>query len=236
MRTPSREQQAGLLTEYDAESAYTLAYQTLFTNIRFNWNTTPGRSHTLLLTTPAAYTGKSIALTNIAITAAQNGNPTILVDADIDATDIQQCLGLGEHPGLSDLLLMEDAITPQKIAPHLQKTSVPGLVLLSRGSKIQQAQNMSRQLSFKLQSIIDGLDQLLQGGEGQEGREGRKGLIIFNSLPVLLSVDAALISTLVDQTFLLVVTGQTTRMQARKAYEQLERVHAKVAGLVMLNS
>lgn len=231
MRTPSQERQAGLLTEYDAESAYTLAYQTLFTNICFNWDTTPGRSHTLLLTTPAAYTGKSLALTNIAITAAQNGYPTILVDADIDATDLQQCLGLGEHPGLSDLLLMEDAITPQKIAPHLQKTSIPGLVLLSKGSKIQQAKNMSRQLSFKLQSVIDGLDQLLRGGE-----ERQTGLIIFNSLPVLLSVDAALISAFVDQTFLLIVTGQTTRMQARKAYEQLERVHAKVAGLVMLQS
>jgi len=231
VRTPSQERQAGLLTEHAAESAYTLAYQTLFTNIHFNWNTTPGRSHTLLLTTPAAYTGKSLALTNIAITAAQNGHPTILVDAAIDAPDLQQCLGLGENPGLSDLLLMEDAITPQKIAPHLQKTSIPGLVLLSRGSKIQQAQNMSRQLSFKLQGVLDGLDQLLQGGE-----ERRTGLIIFNSLPVLLSVDAALISACVDQTFLLIVTGQTTRMQARKAYERLERVHAKVAGLVMLQS
>ncbi|MBA2681158.1 MAG: hypothetical protein H0U76_22510 [Ktedonobacteraceae bacterium] len=228
MRMPSRERQAGLLTEYDADSAYALAYQTLFTNIRFNWNTTPGRSHTLLLTTPAAYGGKSLALANIAIIAAQNGYPTLLVDADRDPTDFQQRLGLGEHPGLSDLLLMEDAITPQKIAPLLQKTSIPGLVLLSKGSKIQQAQNMSR--LFKLQSVIDGLDQLLQGGEGQTG------LIIFNSVPVLLGVDAAQISTLVDQTFLLIVTGQTTRMQARKAYEQLDRVHAKVAGLVMLDS
>ena len=229
MGTPSREQ-AGLLTEYAAESAYNLAYQTLFTNIRFNWDTIPGRSHTILLTTPAAYTDKATTLANIAITAAQNGNPTILVDADTYATDLQQSFSLGEHPGLSDLLLMEDAITPQKIAPHLQKTFIPGLVLLSRGSKIQRTQDMSRQFSFKLQNIIDGLDQLLKGGDG------RTGLIIFNSLPVLLSIDAALISAFVDQTFLLIVAGQTTRAQARKAYEQLERVHAKVAGLVMLNN
>lgn len=229
MGTRSQEQ-VGLLTEYGAESAYNLAYQTLFTNIRFNWDTTPGRSHTVLLTTPAAYTHKSTILANIAITAAQSGNPTILVDADIYATDLQQCFSLGEHPGLSDLLLMEDAITPQKIAPHLQKTFVPGLVLLSRGSKIQHAQDMSRRFSFRLQSIIDGLDQLLKSGGDQAG------LIIFNSLPVLSGIDAALISAFVDQTFLLIVTGETTRAQARKAHEQLERVHAKVAGLIMLNN
>jgi Mrp family chromosome partitioning ATPase len=192
---------------------------------------TPGRSHTLLLTTPAAYPDKSLALTNIAITAAQNGYPTILVDADRDATDLQPRLGLGEYPGLSDLLLMEDVITPQKIAPHLQKTSIPGLALLSRGSKIQQTQNMSRPL--KLSSIIESLDQLLRSDVRPEGQTG---LIIFNSLPVLLGVDAATISTLVDQTFLLIVAGQTTRSQARKAYEQLERVHANVAGLVLLQS
>ncbi len=230
MGTPSQQEPVGLLTEYDVESAYNLAYQALFTNIRFNWTATPGRSHTILLTTPAAYTGKSTTLANIAITAAQNGYPTILVDADIHATDLQQCFGLGGHPGLSDLLLMEDAITPQKIAPHLQKTFIPDLVLLSRGSKTQKAQDMSRQFSFKMQNIIDGLDQLLKGGGDQAG------LIIFNSLPVLLSVDAALISAFVDQTFLLIVAGETTRAQARKAHEQLERVHAKVAGLIMLNS
>jgi Mrp family chromosome partitioning ATPase len=48
-------------------------------------------------------------------------------------------------------------------------------------------------------------------------------------------VDAPLISSLVEQTFLLISAGQTTRMQAKKAQEQLQLAHAKLAGIVMLD-
>ncbi|GAC1365641.1 MAG: hypothetical protein NVS2B12_12700 [Ktedonobacteraceae bacterium] len=229
MGTPARTQNR-LVTDYDAGSAYNLAYQTLFTNIRFNWDTMPGQPHTILLTTPADYAGKSVALANVAITAAQNGVSTILVDADMQSADLQQYFGMDVHPGLSDLLLMEGAITTQKIAPYLQKTFMPNLALLSMGSKVQRSPDMSRELSFKLKSVIDGLQQLLKGDEE------RPGLILFNSLPVLSGIDATLIGASTDQVFLLITVGQTTRTQARKAYEQLERVHAKVAGLVMLDA
>jgi capsular exopolysaccharide synthesis family protein len=224
------QKQVKLVTDYDAESAYNLAYQTLFANIRFSWSNTPGQFHTVLFTTPATYTDKGTALANTAITAAQNGTPTVLVDADIHGTGLQQYFDLGEHPGLSDLLLMESATTLQKIGSCLQKTFLPDLTFLSAGSKIQQPQDISKQLSFKLKNIIDGLRQLF------EGDENRQGLIIFNSPPVLSSIDAALISALVDQTFLLIASGQTARAQAKKAYEQLERAHAKITGLIMLDA
>jgi Mrp family chromosome partitioning ATPase len=226
---PAQEQNR-LVTNYETESAYNLAYQTLFTNIRFSWDTIPGQFHTVLATTPASYANQGITLVNIAIAAAQNGTPTVLIDADIHNTGLQHCLGLGEHPGLSDLLLMESAITLQKMGSCLQKTFLPDLTFLSIGSKIQQPQDISRQLSFKLKNIIDGLRQLL------EGDEKRQGLILFNGPPVLSSSNTALISALVDQTFLLIASGQTTRAQAKTACEHLERAHAKVAGLVMLDA
>ncbi len=229
MGTPSQEQ-AKLLTDYDTGSAYNLAYQTLFANVRFSWDNTPGQFHTVLFTTPATYANKNITLANIAIAAAQNGTPTVLIDVDVHASGLQQYFGLGEHPGLSDLLLMESAITLQKLGSCLQKTPISDLTFLSAGSKIQQPQDISRQLSFKLKSIIDGLRQLL------EGDESRQGLIIFNSPPTLSSIDTALISAFVDQTFLLIASGQTTRAQAKKARELLERAHAKVAGLIMLDA
>lgn len=228
MGMPSQEQ-VTLLTDYDATSAYSTAYQALYTNIRFNWDNEETRQHTILLTTPATYTGRAAAAANIAIAAAQDGMPTILVDADLHAPGLQQRFGLGEHPGLSDLLL-EGTITPQKIVPFLQKTFIPELALLGTGSKTQQAQEASHHLSAKLKDVIDGLRQLLNSSES------RPALIIFNSPPVLSGIDASVIGASVDQTFLLIATGQTTRTQARKAHEQLERVHAKMAGLIMLDA
>jgi hypothetical protein len=38
-----------------------------------------------------------------------------------------------------------------------------------------------------------------------------------------------------DQTFLTIATGHTTRTQAKRAQEQLERANAKLAGCIMLD-
>jgi capsular exopolysaccharide synthesis family protein len=222
------QEQVTLLTDYDKNSAYSQAYQTLYTNIRFNWDDKAEQQHSILLTTPAEYAGRAAAPANIAIAAAQNGTQTILIDADLQAPSLQQRFGLGEQRGLNELL-MESAITPQKIAPYLQKTFIPNLALLCAGSTSQSAQDTNRQLASRLQTIVAGLYELLKSSESHAG------LIIFNSPPVLTSLDATLISTCVEQTFLLIATGRTTRVQARKAQEQLERVHAKLAGLIMLD-
>jgi len=49
------------------------------------------------------------------------------------------------------------------------------------------------------------------------------------------SADASVISSIVDQTFLLVIIGQTKRTQALKAQKQLERAHAKSVGVIILD-
>ena len=51
---------------------------------------------------------------------------------------------------------------------------------------------------------------------------------------MLLGADASLIGALVEQTFLAVITGQTTRAQAKQAQEQLQQAHAKLAGIIMV--
>ena len=54
--------------------------------------------------------------------------------------------------------------------------------------------------------------------------------------PVLAGADASLIAALVEKTFLSIIVGHTTRAQARQAQEQLQRAHAKLAGIIMLNA
>lgn len=223
------QEQVALLTDYDTNSIYSKAYQTLYTNIAFDWDRAQRKQLAILLTTPAAYraSAHATAPANVAIAAAQNGIPTILVDADLDTASLQQRFAIGEHSGLSDLLA-ESAITPQKVVPHLSKTFIADLFLLSAGTTSQQAPEVHRLLAARLASVLTGLRQFLAN------YQDRPGMIIFNSAPVLANVDAALISALVDQTFLLIAAGQTTRAQAKKARAQLERAHAKLAGLIMV--
>jgi succinoglycan biosynthesis transport protein ExoP len=222
----SSQEHVTLLTDYDPTSAYAIAYQELFTNIRFSWDRQQTQ-HTVLLATPAANPGHSAVAANVAIAAAQNGVQTVLVDADLVSPTLHLRFGVGEQPGLSELL---SSTTPfqQEITPYLNKTFIPNLFLLCAGKLLPQ-QESSRLLLSGLENIISSIQHKLNT-TNQQG-----SLVIFNSPPILQNLDATLISAQVDQTFLFVVTGQTTRSQARRAYTSLERAQAKLAGLVMID-
>jgi Mrp family chromosome partitioning ATPase len=146
--------QQALLTDYNADSAYSIAYQTLYANIRFNWDSAQTRQHSILLATPAAYPGQATAVANIAIAAAQNGTPTILVDANLHASGLQQLFKTNAPTGLSDLLLTNREITAQALTSHLCETDMPRLRLLSAGKALAQPQEIARLLTARLQDLL----------------------------------------------------------------------------------
>lgn len=218
-----------LLTDYDAGTAYSEAFHTLFANIRFNWESDASISsqvHTLLLTTPSAYAEQAAAAANLAIVAAQSGTATILVDADLRRPSLQQRFGLERSAGLSDLLMKEEP-TPQKVASYLQSTFIPCLRILSAGTS--SAQGAALLLSSKLEKCLCSIRQVLAESES------KPGMVIYHSAPALAGADASIIGALVEQTLLTVIVGRTTREQAKQAQEQLQRAHTKLAGLILLN-
>lgn len=218
-----------LLTDYDAGTAYSEAFHTLFANIRFNWESdasTSSQVHTLLLTTPSDYAEQAAAAANLAIVAAQSGTATILVDADLRRPSLQQRFGLEKSSGLSDLLLEEEP-TSQKVASYLQSTFIPCLRVLSAGAS--SAQGAALLLSSKLERCLCSIRQVLVESES------KPGMVIYHSAPALAGADASLIGALVEQTLLTVIVGRTTREQAKQAQEQLQRAHTKLAGFILLN-
>jgi len=219
--------QVALLTDYDAGSAFSEAYHTLYANIRFSWDSEKKKQHTLLLSTPSTYAGQAAVAANVGIAAAQSGTPTILVDADLRAPSLEQRFGLGKSAGLCDALL-EELISAQKIEQFLSKTFIADLRLLSAGSSptIEAAALL---LSEKLPEVIQSIRHCVLE------TEAGPGLVIFNAPPVLIGPDASLIGALVEQTILTIAKGHTTRAQAKQAQEQLQRAHANLAGIVMLD-
>jgi capsular exopolysaccharide synthesis family protein len=222
---PSQEQVA-LLTDYDAGSAYSTAYQTLYANIRFNWDSERLKQQTILIATPTATPRQSEVVANIAIAAAQNGTPTIVVDANFRAPGLQQRFGVGESKGLTDLLT-ENVALPQAIASYLNPTFVPDLRLLCTGKTPVSTHNLL--LSEKLRDVTASLRQFLAE------TEHKPSLILFNSPPVLTGIEASVISTLVEQTFLTITLGRTKHAHAKQAQQQLQRAHAKLAGVILLD-
>ena len=219
-------EQVALLTDYDTGSAYSAAYYTFYANIRFNWNNEQ-HIHTLLLAPPAHYAAQATVAANTAIVAARSGMPTILVDADLRSPGLEQRFGLEKKAGLSDLLTVPaESITTEKVQEHLRETFVAGLRLLSAGTAVEGPPLL---LSPNLQVVIQQISLLLSEAENA------KGVVIFNSPPVVAGPDASLVGALVEQTILTIGKGRTTRLQAKQAQEQLERAHANLVGIVMLD-
>lgn len=221
------QEQVALLTDYDAGSTFSEAYHNLYANIRFSWESKKRQQHTLLLCTPSTHAGQASVAANVGIAAAQSGLPTILVDADLRAPGLEQRFGLGKSAGLCDALL-EEVTGPQKIEQLLSKTFIAGLRLLSAGAN-PTVEAAGLLLSEKLPDIIQSLRQCVS--ETEDG----SGLIIFNAPPVLAGPDASLIGALVEQTILTIAKGHTTRTQTKQAQEQLQRAHANLSGIVILD-
>lgn len=221
MSIPSQEQ-VTLLTDYDTNSAYSRAYQMLYANISFNWSEAQNKQTAIAFMTPSSYTGQAAVAANIAIVSAQNDIPTVIVDTDFRNPTLQQRFGVNTNAGLSDLLAQP---TGKSVSDLLSETFIPKLYLLSAGTNAQQ--NLRVHDLPILHRVVDDLRQML-------ARNGA-GLIVFNSPSVLVSPDATLISSIVDQVFLLIVAGNTTRQQAKQAQEQLQHAHAKLTGVVMLD-
>ncbi len=223
------DEQYTLLTDYDSSTTYSEAFRTLLANIHFDWErdaSTQSHVHTLHLTTPSDYADQAAVAANLAIVAAQSGTATILVDADLRRPSLQQRFGLDKNTGLSDLLEQE-SITPRKVLDYLQSTFIPGLRVLGAGTST--AQGATLLLSPKLEECMCSIRQVLVESEN------RQGIVIYHSSPVLAGADASLIGALAEQTFLTIILDRTTREQAKQAQAQLQRAHAKLAGIILLN-
>ncbi len=223
------QEQHALVTDFARSTAYSEALRTFYANIRFQWETDagrPARAHSLLITTPVAVGDYTAVAANLAIVAAQGGANTILVDADLRSPGYAQRFGLEKTTGLSDLLL-DEALTAEKVEAALQTTFVPHLRLLGAGTSASQVDSLL--FSPRLEKIVQCLYQFAETTEREDA------LVIFHSSPVLAGADASLIGAQVEQTVLAVVAGRTTRTQAKQAQEQLQQAHAHLIGVVMLN-
>jgi len=91
-------QNANLITLSQPRSAASEAYRSLRTNLMFSSVESP--IQTLLVTSAARDDQKSVTLANLAVTFAQSGNRTILVDYDLRQPKQHELLNLYPKIGL----------------------------------------------------------------------------------------------------------------------------------------
>jgi capsular exopolysaccharide synthesis family protein len=203
-----------LITLTESKSAAAEAFRTLRTNLMFSSVERP--IQTLLVTSPVDGEGKSDAVANLAVTFAQGGNKTILVDADLRRPSQHTIWGV-KNRGLTTMMLEDAALAN----PPLLESGVENLLLLPAG---EEPPNPADLLSSKRMSEVIGV------------LKARATYILFDSPPVLAATDAALLGIKLDGVLLVVKSGQSRRDQTAAAREALEQVHVRVVGAVLTNA
>lgn len=206
---------ANLITLTDPRSAAADAYRTLRTNLIFsNLDQT---LTTLGVTAPAEDNNKGQAAANLAVTFAQGGKPTILVDADLRRPTLHTLWSVDNARGLTTMLLESGAMQN----PPLVNTEVEGLRLLPSGTL--PANPVDVLASAKMDQVIQRLMELAE-------------VLIFDMPPVLVAADALVLGQKLGGVMMVVQANQTRRDHTSRAKAQLERVHINVVGAVMLDA
>ncbi|MCB0322668.1 MAG: polysaccharide biosynthesis tyrosine autokinase [Bdellovibrionales bacterium] len=168
----------------------------------------------ILITSAKKGEGKTTLTSNLAVTLAQSGGRTVLVDADLRRPSVHGRFGIdATEPGLVE------ALTGQKeLSQVVHQTQVERLSVIPAGTKPPNPAELigSRKMAELLHRLAEEYDHVL-----------------VDTPPVLPVTDAVILSRVVDGV-VLVVRGQETQKQVVKdAANRLQQVHARILGVVL---
>ena len=213
--TPKEEQTGFIsrISEIAPSSQEVETFRRLRTNIRAS-ELSDG-AVALLITSPTPGEGKTTIACNLAITMAQAGSRTILIDADLRRPSINRIFKLNNESGLSSYL--QGGLSLDDV---IQVSSLPGLSIIPSGP-------IPTNPSELLES--DYFSQLI------EELKKRFDRIIFDSPPAGPLTDATIIGSLVDGIILVISSGQVDKKFIISTKQQLERGGVGIYGVVLNN-
>jgi non-specific protein-tyrosine kinase len=201
--------EAGALRLLRADIFLTLARRSVSTILATGPGLQEGRTaimaspiSTILVTSPGRREGRTTIVASLGMVIASGGQRAIIVDADLRTPDLHEVFGLPNDYGLCELLLGHAPSLPKA----LQETGIPNLSLLAAGRP-----PLDLALALTSPRLIELLEAL---GEQAD-------IIIFDSPPVLMTPDTAILSGLVEGTLLAVRDGYTTLESASRTKESL---------------
>ncbi|MCU0481943.1 MAG: CpsD/CapB family tyrosine-protein kinase [Anaerolineae bacterium] len=206
---------SNLITVTNPQSPVSESYRTLRTNLMFYSTEKP--LHTILITSVSAPEDKSEVVANLAVTFAQSGHKTIVVDADLRRPSQHTLWGVSNERGLTTMMT-----DPALLAnPPLVSTKIENLSLLPSGVLPPvPADILSNQRMSEIIGIL----------------KARADYVIFDAPPVLSATDASLLANKLDGAVLAVRAGKTRRDHLVQAQSALAKVHVRVLGTILTNA
>ena len=209
-----KEGRAELVSHNMPQSQMSEAFRALRTSLLLSQADHPPQ--VILMTSALPREGKTTAAVNLAVTLAQLGDKTLLVDADLRKPGINRALSLvdGKHAGLSSYLagvssldlitVLHPAITNLAAIPTGPIPPNPADLLSSR----------------RLTELIAEL-------------RTRYKFVVIDSPPIMAATDAVILSVLVDGVLLVVRSGETPKEAFTRTRDLLAGVKCRMLGVVL---
>lgn len=208
-------------------------YRHLRTRVQFS---RPGMVvRSIVVTSGGSGEGKSTTAANLAVTFAQAGRRTVLIDADLRRPKQHEVFGMDPATGLAQLLAVDDT-DPAVLRQWLDGAFASGIdnlsVVPTGAVAVEDAEdgpddarlivpNPSEFLGSPamrdlLQALLDVVD-----------------VVIVDTPPVLAATDAVLLSTQTDATLFVTCAGRTKAGDIEQSLAHLDDVGAEVIGAVL---
>ncbi|MEZ4700848.1 MAG: polysaccharide biosynthesis tyrosine autokinase [Rhodothermales bacterium] len=202
---------AHLVAALQPTSSIAENYRLTRTNIDFLFEDNPPQ--VVLITSPEAGDGKTVTSVNLAITMAESGRRTLLIDLDLRRPSCHKLMGRDRAPGFVDLLTH-----PGEFLLEEFETTIPYLHFVPAGS------TSSRPSELVGSSLLkDGINSLREMFD----------TIIIDSPPVLAVTDAVVLSTICDATVVVVNADATDQQALNVTRQTLEAVGVSVSGVIL---
>jgi len=166
-----------------------------------------------VVTSPGPAEGKSTLAISLAITFAQSGRRTLLADTDLRRPRLHRAFRISPVGGVTSVLAGE-----QQLTDVLHETPITDLTLLPCGPIPPNPSELLHSAAFARL--------LKEAGE-------RFDVVVFDSPPVGMVIDAAIIGPQVDGAIMVAKSKRTTRDALGGALRQMRDVGSNLLGCIL---
>jgi len=194
-----------------ADAAQTLeAFRSIRLNLAHSYGSGPVR---LTISSPGPNEGKSLICSNLALSFAEAGYKTLLIDGDIRRGELHKTFDVERRPGLLDFLGGEAAV-----ADILRPTSHSGLTLIPCGTRLHHGPEMLG--SSRMSELMAQL-------------KGAFNVILVDSPPLGAGIDPFVLGAATGHMVLVLRSGETDRAMAEEKLKLVDRLPIRLLGAVL---
>ena len=185
-----------------------------FRTVRLNLSHTIGQGNVVLtVSSPSPGDGKSLVASNLALSFAESGYRTLLIDGDSRRGELHRTFGAERRPGLLDYLVGE--LPMEKL---LRTTTHEQLSLITSGSRRRNAPELlgtarMRELIAKMKADFD--------------------VVLIDSPPMGAGIDPFVLGTLTGNLMLVLRAGATEKDLAETKLQVVDQLPIRLVGAVL---